>query len=412
MGLMSLVLRTGTLQLLVQAIGFAGGILVIRLLPIDEYATYTVLLAALGTLTALADPGISSTVMARSGSHTADRARSSRILLTGMAQRRRFSLWVGALALPVLLTLLQRQGAPLGWAALGVCGVALAFFLGAATPLLEVPFKMQQTVMPLQWAQVQANALRVALVGLALWMAPIAVLALLAAALTQWWLNARLRSLLGERVDWRAADEPETALAIRGNMRRTLPGALYYCVAGQLNVWLLALFGNTASVAQIGALGRLAMLFTIVQATVAMIVLPRFARQSAVRSVLLRAYLKVCAALVVLTLALTLLALLFPQELLWILGAPYRSLETEVALMALNGGLGLVGGALFAMNNVRGYLPPAWLPPALGVSHTVALMFLLDVSTVHGVLLMQAILAGFTIFYATLIFLFHAHRSR
>ena len=410
MGLMSLTLRTGAIQLIVQAIGFAGGIVVIRLLSMGEYATYTILYAALGTLSALADAGIASTVMAQAGRHGGDSARVSSIVVTGLAYRRRFSLLVGGIALPVLLYLLHRQGESWVLSALGLLSVALAFLATAATAVLEVPFKLQQRVMPLQWAQLQANALRTALVATALWLQPTAALAVLCAALAQWWLNHRLRAMLATQVDRSSAVDRDAATAIRRNMWRTLPGALYYCIAGQLNVWLLTLFGSTASIAQIGALGRLAMLFTIVQVTVSMIVLPRFARQPEARDTLLRSYLKVTAALFALGTALTVAAWLFPQPLLWILGGDYSMLGNEVALMTLSGALGLIGASLYAMNNVRGYLPPAWVPPVLGISHTAVLMVLLDVSTVHGVLLMQGVLAAFSALYATLIFLFYARQ--
>jgi hypothetical protein len=58
---------TGSVQLILQALGFASGILIIRLLPVQEYAFYTLANTMLGTMTVLSDGGISAGVMAQGG---------------------------------------------------------------------------------------------------------------------------------------------------------------------------------------------------------------------------------------------------------------------------------------------------------------------------------------------------------
>ena len=62
-----LIFVTGSAQIIVQATGLFCGILVIRLLPVNEYALYTLANTMLGTMTVLADSGISSGVMAQGG---------------------------------------------------------------------------------------------------------------------------------------------------------------------------------------------------------------------------------------------------------------------------------------------------------------------------------------------------------
>lgn len=62
-----LIAITGSAQVMVQAIGFISGILVIRLLPTHEYALYTLANTMLGTMTLLADGGIATGVMSQGG---------------------------------------------------------------------------------------------------------------------------------------------------------------------------------------------------------------------------------------------------------------------------------------------------------------------------------------------------------
>ncbi len=55
---------TGSAQIIVQAVGFVSGILIIRLLPVQEYAFYTLVNTMLGTVALLVDGGISTGAMA------------------------------------------------------------------------------------------------------------------------------------------------------------------------------------------------------------------------------------------------------------------------------------------------------------------------------------------------------------
>ena len=59
---LKLITITGLAQVIVQAVGFISGILVIRLLPVQEYALYTLANTMLGTMTVLSDGGISTSV--------------------------------------------------------------------------------------------------------------------------------------------------------------------------------------------------------------------------------------------------------------------------------------------------------------------------------------------------------------
>lgn len=62
-----LIAVTGSAQVIVQVLGFISGIMIIRMLPTQEYAFYTLANTMLGTMTILADGGIGTGVMAQGG---------------------------------------------------------------------------------------------------------------------------------------------------------------------------------------------------------------------------------------------------------------------------------------------------------------------------------------------------------
>src|SRR5262245_20460172 len=82
-------LETGSLQVGIHVIGFAVGLAAIRLLPVREFAYYTVANAMLGTLTVLTDSGVAQGVLAHGGAVWQDRAALSGTLASGGWLRRR-----------------------------------------------------------------------------------------------------------------------------------------------------------------------------------------------------------------------------------------------------------------------------------------------------------------------------------
>ena len=96
---------TGSAQMLIQGIGLISGILVIRLLPTHEYALYTLANTMLGTMTILADGGISPAVMAQGGKVWDDRDKLGAVLVTGMELRKKFVMVSLAVSIPLLIYL-------------------------------------------------------------------------------------------------------------------------------------------------------------------------------------------------------------------------------------------------------------------------------------------------------------------
>jgi hypothetical protein len=87
-------------------------------------------------------------------------------------------------------------------------------------------------------------------------------------------------------------------------------------------------------------------------------------------------------------------ALVWPQAALVLLGAPYRHLESELALMVLGATLAAWNGALYALGCARGWvLPLAWAVAA-NVAATALALLAFDVATTAGALALAALNAG------------------
>jgi len=169
---------------------------------------------------------------------------------------------------------------------------------------------------------------------------------------------------------------------------RTLPGSTYYAMLGQVTVWLLSIFGNTDSIAQLGALGRLAMVTSVAAAVTTTLLVPRFARLPNERPLLLQRFAFMTLGMLAFCLLGVGLVALCPRQVLWILGGNYGDLEAELILVALTSATTLLGGLCVSLSFSRGIVPnPLALIP-YSVATYAFFIAINDVSTLRGVLLM------------------------
>jgi O-antigen/teichoic acid export membrane protein len=380
---------TGSAQLVVQAIGFISGIFIIRMLPTREYALYTLANTMLGTMTILADGGIASGVMSQGGKVWQNSEKLGIVLATGLDLRRKFAIGSLVIASPVLFLLLRHHGASWLMASIILLSLIPAFLMALSGTLLEIVPKLHQDIVPLQKIQITANMGRLALSLVFIFLFPLAYVAILAAGLSQVWANFRLRKISHKYADAHHKPDPEISQKILAFVKRILPGSVYYCISGQITVWLISILGTTKSVAQIGALGRLAMLLGLVSALLNTLIIPRYSRLPHNKPLLLKRYMQIQALLVGISLCIMGLVYLFPEQILWLLGKGYANLKTELLLNIAGSCLGLMVGTSFGLCTSRGWAMNPLLPIMTSLLAITCGVLWIDISTLKGILLLN-----------------------
>ncbi len=377
--------RFVTVQVAVQAMGVASGILLVRTLSQTEYAYFTLAFSMMSTMSILADSGISISLSSIGGRVWQDRERFGRLINTALRLRRYLASIAVIAVTPILVWLLIRSGAPRLYAA----GITLTLLIGLNYQLLSgvlmiVP-RLHSQIKRVQTLDSLAAAVRLALLVTAYFIflnAEIAVLATIISVIVQYVV---LRRWVTDSVDLEAPVSSEDQSAMLGIVKHQAPNAVFYCIQGQLTVWLISVFGNTKSIAEVGALGRLSVIFTIINATMASIVLPAFARCQSPRELRIR-YFQVCSGFLLLGLSLIAGAALFPDQFLWILGSKYAHLRNELLLMMIMSAFSAVTAAMWSLNSTRAWIKYSWLYVPATLLTQVALLTVLDISTVRGVL--------------------------
>jgi len=377
---------TGGAQIIAQLLGLVSGIIVIRMLPTHEYGLYTLANTMLGTMLVLADGGISSGVMSQGGKVWQDRERLGIVLATGMDLRMKFAIGSLLFAVPFLLYLLIHHNSSWLMSFLIIFSLIPSFFTSLSGALLQVAPKLNQDIGPLQKNYIISNVLRLFLITITLFSFPWAFIAIFVAGLAQLWANSNLKKISFGYANWKQKPDIVVRKEILFFVKRILPGSVYYCLSGQITIWLISFFGNTAAVAQIGALGRLGMLLGIFTAILSTLIIPRFSRLPNQKSKLFKTFFLIQLSLFALGIFIIAIVYLFPSQILWILGKEYSNLKTELILSISGSCLGLVAGSAFALSTSRGWAINPLISIPLTLAAIIVGIWIIDISNLIGVL--------------------------
>lgn len=378
--------RYACVQIVVQLLGFVTGILIIRKMSQREYAFYTIANTMQGTMNLLADMGISSAVLAMGGRVWQDRIRLGEVVKTALRIRYWLASAAALVVAPFLVWLLVRQGAYFLYAGLLLAIVLVSFGIQLAVDIFLIAPRLHTEVAKLQRLDLISSTVRLSLIGVAclFWMD--SGTALLATSLTLILQILIVRQWAGDLVDLNASPTPENRTQMFQIIRTQAPNVLFYCFQGQITIWLISIFGKAQSIAEIGALGRLAMVFSIINAVVGTLVIPRFARCQN-PNLLLRRYWQILGACGLLTVALLSVTVTFTPQLLWLLGRRYEHLHFEFLLITASSLLSFLTATLWSLNCARTWFDYSWLNIPGTLLAQVILLLVLDVSSLQGVIL-------------------------
>jgi len=369
----------------VQLLAIVAGLWLVHLLPVRDYALYTLALSLLTFLGVFSDLGISG-ALAYFRRETRIRQEPFEPYVLAALRLRRILLLAGAVAGGAFVAW---AGTSRGFGPAELCLIGAILFasvwlqIDAAVRLLLMRFEGEFRAS--YRAEVAGNACR-ALGVAAMWAASSTSAA---AALATNALSSFVVRALTATSAKRPGDDAGHARAHAASLVRfVLPTALsaaYFSIQGPLTVWLAAYFGATRSIAEVGALGRLGVIFSVVSGFIGTVLIPRLAVVTDDRHYL-RRVLQCWAVLLAFGGSVVAAAMLFPTAFLFLIGGTYAGLERGVELVAAAAVLANIGGFLVAINMARGWVASQPLVLLVFAAVQVALIAHLDLSTTIGIL--------------------------
>ncbi len=372
-------------EMVIQVISFATGVFLFQHFTKSEAAYYNLANSMLGMMVLLSDNGIGAGIYAIGGKVWQDRRRFGELINTALQLRRTLTIITMVVIAPFTWWLLVHNGCSPTHAAM----ITLLVLIGTHYQILgsilgEVP-KLHLQAVRFQKLNVWVALIRLGLLGVA-WLTWLSALTALVANLLGSIFQTRvLKKWVPPLADPEAMPHGEDRRIMIGLMKRQLPSSIYFCLSGQVSLFLISITGNVSAVADVAALSALSRIFSVVAAVLSTIILPRFSHLQKAGVIWVR-YLQILGLFVVMGLGMCAVAAMFPHQLLFLVGKNYYHLENEVLLMVGGSVLGVVSGSLFALNTVRGWIISPWLHIPVSISTQALLIFLLPVNTVSGVL--------------------------
>lgn len=375
------------IQAMVQLIGFASGILVVRTLDQHEYAYFTIANTMQGTLNVLADMGISIGLVSIGGRIWEDRYRFGQLIVTGSHFRRRLGLLAIIVVTPVLYWLLTRNGASPVYITLLIAAILPGVLLQFSIGVLAVVPRLHSDISRIQKIDLSSAIFRLIVLVCCVFVFLNASVAILVSSIAfglQYWM---LRSYAQRVVDLHAPENAEDRAAMIGFIKNQAANAVFFCLQGQITVFLISVFGNHASsVAEVGALGRLAMIFTVLGQVLTNIFVPAFARCQDKARLRLQ-YFTIIAGVAASCAVVVGAAAIFPDQFLFVLGHQYSHLRHELLLMIIGTVINVLTGALWLLNASKAWVAGAWLYIPLTLAAQIILIPYINFSSVSQVLI-------------------------
>jgi O-antigen/teichoic acid export membrane protein len=265
----------------IQAINLTTGFLILRFLPIEQYALYVIAMMLVAVASMASDMGVSQGV-ASLGAPVRDCPEKIGSLIRAALQLRRILFGI-VCPLVLGLAFLLFRGYSEYWLTLSiVVALVLAVAWGQQTvTVLSSVANINHDLRTLGFANGLAAIVRLGLVATACAAIPLAITAiatnLLGTVLSAVFLKRRIGASANSASETIKADY---LARLKVFCLPLAPGIIYYLLQGNIATAFLWFIGSTTSVAEVGALGRLSQIIGLITLLNGFFFLPYFARIS------------------------------------------------------------------------------------------------------------------------------------
>jgi uncharacterized DUF497 family protein len=298
---------------------------------------------------------------------------------------------LGAIAIlvitPVLYFMLIKNGAALSYTAVLIVILLAGLLVQFSVGVLGVVPRLCSDIRRIQIIDLTGAIVRLLLLVALMFVFLNAAVAIAVSSLAIFIQYLMLRTYVARVIDLNAPENAEDRQAMVGFIRNQAANAIFFCLQGQITIFLISFFAHhAASVAEVGALGRLAMIFVVINNLLTNVFVPAFARCQEPKKLRWQ-YAAIFAGVGGFSLLVTCAARFFPGEFLFVLGNKYAHLQRELLLMVGASVLNALTGTVWALNAAKAWITGSWLYIPLTLATQVALIPFIDFSSVTGVLL-------------------------
>jgi O-antigen/teichoic acid export membrane protein len=381
-----------SLEIAAQACAALASFLVVRNLDKEHFAWYSIAFNLQSTLANFTLLGIGTGMVSMSGQWIGDREKMGALAASAFKYRTLLLTIVGPVVLPIFGYLLLKNGCPV-WHTVALAALAVCLlFVELNRQIFSAPIRISGRYNYLQRASLVESGSRVMSLALLILLGRLSaattllVSVLVSGSVVRFLIKKGAREFIAPHcAPDRAIQQKLTNLNLN-----VMPSTLTFVFQAQIGLAMISIFGKTASVADLGALTRIAMLMLVPQAIVTKIIEPRLARAKEGAD-LWRVFATALVAVAMMAGIGFTIMFLFRHQFLWLLGKNYSYLEKELVFYAGICCTGTITSMSMMLLYARGWADYMWISPIAEVLCQVGALPFLNLSTPMGVLSLDAI---------------------
>jgi O-antigen/teichoic acid export membrane protein len=363
-----------------QGANILAGLYLVRTMSIEGYAQFGLAVGFQQTVGLLMDLGFTSTIIPLVGDQGHNKALVGKYVRAAKHLRDRTFWILSPIAMIAFFFIMRRHRWSWTSEVLLMGSVLLSVYSGGKVSYYSAPLFLYGRLKDFYLPQTLTAILRLVVfwtlrvVGaLSGWAASIV------AALNITLNGVILQKASRAHVEWPEEDDPKIDREVILYVLPAIPALVFAAFQLQSSVFLIGIFGQSVSIAQISALSRLSQIFGILTIFNTVVVEPVMARLQPAK-VLSRYIILILIAFLACT-PIVLIAFLAPGPVLWLLGSKYEGLRDVVGWAMLTGAVNYVSMLIWIMNRARKWV--FWSGTILEISLTLLGQTLFIV--MHGV---------------------------
>jgi O-antigen/teichoic acid export membrane protein len=375
-----------SVQVLVQALGFVSGIVLIRSLSKEEYGYLTIANSMQSMMNGLADSGVSIGISEIAGKVWNDKYRFGQLIQSALDLRKWLALISTSIITPIMIWVLLRNNISTTSAILITIAILIELYFYLESSVLETVPRFYSKIKTIQNLDIVFAVTRLILLGVGYFTFLNSVIAAFISTIASACRTILLRRVANQEIDVKVEKNLDYQKHILTIVKNFIPNSIFYTFQGQISILLISIFGNTQNIAEIGALSRFSMIFALVTPIMSSIAFPAFSRCQN-QSLLKLRYWQIVLANILFGTVLIGISYFFSDQILWILGTKYSGLSSEFTLVVLLGTVGHIGGVMWGLCCAKGWIKNMWLEIPIKLSVQIILLLFMNLSNIKEVIL-------------------------
>jgi O-antigen/teichoic acid export membrane protein len=335
-----------------QGVQVLIGLLLVRCLSVEAWAQFGLTSGFQLTMNTLMDLGISTTIIPLVGDRRNDRALVGRYVRATKHLRDRTFLILAPFATLAFVAITYRHHWHWYVITLLLASVLVALYSSGQLSCYSAPLFLFGRLRDFYLPQTLSGVGRL-IAYVACWLTGI-LNAWVAAILMA--LNIAVNGSLLERksrnyLEWPNHESPAIDQEVLRYVLPAIPAIVFAAFQAQISLFLISIFGNTVSIAQVAALSKLGQLFSVLMTFNVVVIEPYIARLS--RERLLATYIGLVGLAALCCAPVILLGFSMPKLFLWLLGPKYGGLQGAVGWIVCGACINYIAGLMWIMNRAR-----------------------------------------------------------